>query len=117
MGRVTDVVDFKHIFKHLPDTNILMSSNLTIIEATNIYLKLMSKRREDIINHDLFEVFPESEESERATRVRYNIEKAALTGETQFFPTFRYDITNNAGIMRTQILEEQFHSYKGGRWF
>src|SRR5689334_2753855 len=98
-----DDINFQQVFRCSPDTDVLLSSDLKIIDATDAYLELISRKRDNIVGKSLFENFPESEESEQVEHLKRNLDDAVLTRKTQVFPTFRYDVTNQNGNMETRF--------------
>lgn len=100
---MTEDINYQRVFRSLPDTDVLLSSDLVVIDATDVYLESTSKQRDKIVGKGLFDNFPESEGSEGAERLQKNIKLAISTGKTQVFPTFRYDILDKNGNMEKRF--------------
>lgn len=56
------IVDFKNIFEILPGLYLILLPDLTIVGASDPYLKATLTKREEIVGKNLFDVFPDNPE-------------------------------------------------------
>jgi PAS domain S-box-containing protein len=86
-------MDFFKLFANVPGTMVVVSPDLIILAATDAYLKLTMRRREDIIGkHFLLEAFPDTQVSYEDNPVRKSLEKALKTKQPDFMDVIRYGI-------------------------
>ncbi|HEY7163014.1 MAG TPA: response regulator [Candidatus Binatia bacterium] len=52
--------DFRLLFESVPGLYLVLTPELTIVAVSDAYLKATMTRREDIVGHALFEVFPDN---------------------------------------------------------
>lgn len=79
----------------LPDTLVILSPELKILEATDYYLQATMQTREKLIGKDFLAMFPDNpteRESKNRQFLRDSLEKAISTKQTDHLPTIRYDI-------------------------
>ncbi|MFC5271166.1 PAS domain-containing protein [Adhaeribacter terreus] len=89
-------MDFFNLFANIPGTMVVVSPELKILAATDAYLKLTMRKREDIIGkHFLLEAFPDSQVSYEDNPVRKSLEKALQTKQTDYMDVIRYGITRS----------------------
>jgi PAS domain S-box-containing protein len=74
--------DFKPLFESSPGLYLILLPDLTIVAASDAYLKATMTKREDILDRGLFEVFPDNPEDDNATGVS-NL-KASLHAVLEF---------------------------------
>lgn len=90
-----DDADFKNIFENLPAAYLILSPDLRIVAATNIYLQLTKKVREDILHRKMLEVFPDDPKDPNATGVRnlrLSLESVIRTKKFHVMLTQKYNI-------------------------
>ncbi|WP_207423233.1 PAS domain-containing protein [Desertivirga brevis] len=104
-------IDFKHpgelrIFQSLPGNFLLLSSDLVIIGASNLYLQTTGKERETVIGKFLFDVFPQSPEwlPHQDGGIKQSLELVLKTNEEHSIPAMRFDIPSSDG----NVLEEKY---------
>lgn len=56
----SDNVDYKKLFECSPGLYLILSPDFTIQAVTNSYLKATMTRRENILGHNIFEIFPDN---------------------------------------------------------
>jgi signal transduction histidine kinase/HPt (histidine-containing phosphotransfer) domain-containing protein/FixJ family two-component response regulator len=61
--------DFKFLFESAPGLYLVLSPSLTIIAASDAYLRATKTRREEIIGRGIFDVFPDNPDDPAATGV------------------------------------------------
>jgi PAS domain S-box-containing protein len=91
-------MDFKQVFEHVPEAIVLISPDMKIMGATNVYLEITMRSREDIVGkHFLLEAFPEPSVSYEDNPVRISIERAIQTKTNNWLDVLRYDIARADG--------------------
>lgn len=104
--------DFKTWFQASPNAYVMLTPDFTIAWANDAYLKLISRRIEDIVDRTLFDAFPTDSsdiESEGEKRLRISIERALKTKMRDSLPQIRYAIAHKA-LDGTTIYEERYWS-------
>ncbi|MBD1395833.1 PAS domain-containing protein [Pontibacter sp. JH31] len=91
-------MDFKQVFEHVPEALVLISPDMKILGASNVYLETTMRSREDLLGkHFLLEAFPEPTVSYEDNPVRISIEKAIQTKKKEWLDVLRYDIARPDG--------------------
>lgn len=62
-------LDFKALFEAAPGLYLVLAPDLTILEASDAYLKATLTRRDEILGRHMFEVFPDNPNNPEATGV------------------------------------------------
>ena len=62
--------DFQALFQTTPGLYLVLAPNLTIVAVTDAYLHATMTKREDILGHGVFDVFPDNPDDPAATGVR-----------------------------------------------
>jgi signal transduction histidine kinase len=91
------VPDFQHLFESVPGLYLVLSSETPyeIVAVSNSYLCATMTKREEILRHSLFDVFPDNPSELGATgvhNVRASIEAVIRTGKPDIMPLQKYDI-------------------------
>ncbi|MBL7714068.1 MAG: response regulator [Bdellovibrionales bacterium] len=60
-------LDFKALFESAPDLYLVLAPDLTIVGASDAYLKATLVKREQVLGRPLFEVFPDNPDDPTAT--------------------------------------------------
>jgi len=63
-------LDFRSVFEASPALHLLLTSDLTIVAVTEAYLNATMTKREQIIDKNLFDIFPDNPDDATATGVR-----------------------------------------------
>lgn len=63
-------IDFRALFESAPGLYLVLTPDLTIVAASDAYLKATMTRRESIVGKGLFEVFPDNPDDPQATGTR-----------------------------------------------
>jgi PAS domain S-box-containing protein len=87
--------DFAAIFAALPTAYLVMSADLTIVEANPAYLGLLGRAREDLIGRYVFDAFPPSPDAldgDGLNPLQTSFERARDTGVPDHMPLFRYEV-------------------------
>jgi len=93
---------------HIPDTIAYLTPDLYFLDATDDYLSVMMKQRDEIIGKHVFEVFPDHEtaiNSVNRKKVRKCLEAAAETKQGQFLSALRYDMRKEDGVFGERYWE------------
>ncbi len=89
------VLDYKLLLKSLPGLYLILSSDFTIVEASDAYLQATLTKRENLIGRNVFEAFPENPETRTehgAANLRQSLEHVVMVGTPHNMPIQRYDI-------------------------
>jgi hypothetical protein len=90
------LLDFRTLFESAPGSFVVLTPDLRIVAATDVYLKATMTRREDIVGRELFEVFVENPDDPQAGRVveqlRRSFERVLRHRTAEALPVHRYDI-------------------------
>jgi PAS domain S-box-containing protein len=88
-------LDFQVIFESVPGHCLVLSTDFTILAASDMYLGTTMTAREEIVGHYVFDIFPDNPNDPNANGVRNlraSLEKVIKTGEMDDMPTQKYDI-------------------------
>ncbi len=98
MSDKTAALDFRQLFKTLPGLYIVAQANLTVVAATDEYLRETMIPREDLVGRNLFDAFPENPDDDTLGKgnIRSSIEKVFQTGKTDVLPIQKYDVRRPA---------------------
>ncbi len=61
--------DFRTLFESVPGLYLVLAADLTIVAASDAYLRATMTRREDVLGRRLFDVFPDNPDDPQATGV------------------------------------------------
>ena len=64
------VPDFRVLFEAAPGLYLILSTDFTIVGASDAYLAATMTRREEIVGRELFDVFPDNPDDPGATGTR-----------------------------------------------
>ena len=98
-----NLIDFKKLFTSLPESLVVLKNdppNFMMIAASDGYLEVTGKSREELLGKGLFEVFPDTSARARKTGkgdLQEMIEKCIKTGRSVHTGVIRYDIPNEKG--------------------
>jgi PAS domain S-box-containing protein len=96
-------VNFWAVFESAPDAYLLLAPDpphFTMVAANEARLRATLTRREDIIGHPLFEVFPDNPDDPAATGVRNllaSLDEVIRTGKPHRMAPQKYDIRTPGG--------------------
>src|SRR5947208_13930431 len=63
--------DFRTLFESATGRYLVLTSDLTIVAASDAYLHATVTKRAEVLGRELFDVFPDNPDDPRATGVRY----------------------------------------------
>ncbi|MFO3451224.1 diguanylate cyclase [Legionella pneumophila serogroup 1] len=93
--------DAKTILEAAPDLYLILSPQLTIVGASNAYLKATMVQREEILGRYLFDVFPDNPNDSTATGVnnlRHSLNRVLKEKVCDAMAIQKYDIRRPASI-------------------
>ena len=96
-GDVVGAEEYAAIFAALPTAYLVMSPDLTIVEANPAYLALLGRTRDDLIGRYVFDAFPPAPETlddTGANPLQLSFERARDTGLPDLMPLFRYQVAD-----------------------
>ncbi|MBF9252629.1 PAS domain-containing protein [Pontibacter sp. 172403-2] len=86
-------MDYSKLFKNIPEAIVVLSPEYKILEASDRYLQVTMRKREQIIGlHFLLEAYPDKEHSYEDNPVRKVLDKARQTKQTEYLDVIRYDL-------------------------
>jgi PAS domain S-box-containing protein len=86
-------MDYKKLFSHIPAAMVVLSPDYIILAATDEYLKITMRTREQIVGrHFLLEAFPDKELSYEENPVRASLDKALQSKQVVYLDVIRYDL-------------------------
>jgi PAS domain S-box-containing protein len=87
--------DHSLLFRASPYPYLVMSNDLTIIDANPAYLRAVGRTKEDIVGRYVFDAFPENPGDPDSTNIREvkaSLETAIATGRPHTTPFLRYAV-------------------------
>jgi PAS domain-containing protein len=66
-------LDFRKLFESSPGLYLVLDPQLTIVGASDAYLRATMTEREAIVGHNLYEIFPDNPESSEHARGSENL--------------------------------------------
>ncbi|QCR24654.1 PAS domain-containing protein [Pontibacter sp. SGAir0037] len=93
-------MDLYKFLVHLPDTVVLLSPELKVLEATDEYLRVTMRTREHLIGKDFLKEFPDNPDvpaSKNEKLLRNSLETVLRTKQTDYLDVLRYDIPRPGG--------------------
>ncbi|HTJ51387.1 MAG TPA: PAS domain-containing protein, partial [Cyclobacteriaceae bacterium] len=91
-------IDFKLLFESAPGLNLILNPDLTILAASNDYLKTFLTTREKIIGRRLLEIFPNnfnSHESTAESNLKSSLEFILKHGQNHSMPIQKHVIKHD----------------------
>jgi PAS domain S-box-containing protein len=88
-------VDYRRLFRGVPGELLVLSTELRIVDATETFLQMSGRRREEIVGRPLFEVFPDNPNDPDSTGVRNlrsSLERVLREGVMDVMAVQRYDV-------------------------
>jgi PAS domain S-box-containing protein len=89
-----DAADFRALFEGAPGLYLVLSPSFTIVGASDSYLRATSKRREELVNRNVFDVFPDNADPSRGPLggLRQSLERVLRNGVTDTMAVLKYDL-------------------------
>src|SRR5947209_3508099 len=92
--------DFRALFQAAPGLYLILTPDLTIVEASDAYLRVTLTQRQRIIGRALFDVFPDNPADLDATGVRNlraSLDRVLRFRRADAMPVQKYDIRRSDG--------------------
>jgi PAS domain S-box-containing protein len=89
------VPDFRTLFESAPALYLVVAPDLTIVAASDAYLRATKTKREEILGRGLFDVFPDNPKDPTASgvaRTRASMDRVRETRAPDTMPVQRHDI-------------------------
>lgn len=100
------MMDFVKLFENVPEALVVITPDYRILAATNNYLQITMRRREDILGlHFLLEAFPDKDLSYEENPVRKSLDKVLDTKKVDYLDVLRYDLTKPDGSYEERYWE------------
>lgn len=94
-------LQFRALFESLPGLYLVLKPDLTIVAASDAYLKATMTRRTQLLGKGIFEAFPDNPEDNEATGVsnlRSSLNRVIQTRQSDTMAIQKYDVRNSAGV-------------------
>ncbi|CAM2881946.1 diguanylate cyclase [Legionella anisa] len=90
--------DTKTILEAVPDLYLILSPQLNIVGASDVYLKTMMVKREEILGRYLFDVIPDDTSATRVKNLRYSLERVLKDKTCDAMAIQKYDVRRSASL-------------------
>ncbi|MES2356696.1 MAG: ATP-binding protein [Pseudomonadota bacterium] len=93
--------ELKSLFESLPGLYLVLSPDLKIVSVSDAYLKATLTTREDILDRNLFDVFPDNPDdpdTKAVLKMQTSIARAISTGMPDTMAISRYDVRRPDGV-------------------
>lgn len=108
-GTVTEPeIDYQRVFKTAPYPMAVLSPDFTILDVNDEYLTAAGRKREDVLGHSAFDLFPDRPDDPADTgprELRASLEAVLASGEREFVSLTRYDVEDPG---RPGVFEERY---------
>ena len=101
-------IDYQRVFKIAPCPTAVLSPDLTILDVNDEYLAAVGRKREDLLGHSPFDLFPDRPDDPADTGprdLRASLEEVLASGERQVVSLTRYDVEDPG---RPGVFEERY---------
>ncbi|MFG2459577.1 PP2C family protein-serine/threonine phosphatase [Streptomyces sp. NPDC048523] len=91
----TDSIDYPAVFQALPGMVALLTPDLVYADVNEEFLRTTGRRREQVVGHYLFDVFPDNPNEPASTGMRNlatSLRRVLETGERDSMALQRYDV-------------------------
>ncbi|MCD6019578.1 MAG: hypothetical protein K0S53_2699 [Bacteroidetes bacterium] len=92
---IPDKIDYKELFECSPGLYLILAPDFTIVAVTNAYLKATMTKRENIVGHGIFEIFPDNPKDLNAdgvSNLRASLNRVLKNKATDTMAIQKYDI-------------------------
>ena len=92
---------FQSLFESLPGLYLVLTPDLKIVAASDAYLKATMTKRENLIDRDLFDVFPDNPDDPAATgtsNLRKSLDRVRQTAAADTMAIQKYDVRRPDGV-------------------
>lgn len=107
MKKPTYEIDFTSLFETLPEQYVVfeVASGFTMIAASDSYLSVTGKAREEVVGKGLFDVFPDTSERARTTgkgELQTSLETVVTNKAPDSTGVIRYDLKDDEGVLQVR---------------
>ena len=98
-ARAMHIVDFRKLFEAMPGLYLVLAPDLTIVAASEAYLRATMTKRDEIIGRNVFDVFPDNPDDPMATGVsnlRASLERVLHRRQPDVITLQKYDVRRPA---------------------
>ncbi len=88
-------MDYKKLFSAIRESIVILSPDYKVLDATDTYLQVTMRKREELIGKDFLVEFPDNPDdtaSQNEKTLRKSLDTARQTKQVDHFPVMRYDI-------------------------
>lgn len=117
MENMKELINYKSLFESLPEQYVVIKANaptFTMIAASEQYLKVTNKTAEQVIQKDMFDVFPDTSEKARSTGkgdLQRSFERVIKLKQRDSTGIIRYDITDESGTLQVRYWQATHYPY------
>lgn len=90
-----DTIDFKKLFESSPGLYLILTPDFTIVAVTDAYLNATMTQRENILGHNIFEIFPDNPNdvnADGASNLRASLNNVLKNKVTDTMAIQKYDV-------------------------
>ena len=91
--------DHRRLFAQIPSAYLVMDVDLVIVDANEAYLRLLGRRREDLVGRWVFDAFPPTADAldeDGRNPLQVSFETVRDTGRTDVLPLYQYGVVDPA---------------------
>jgi PAS domain-containing protein len=88
-------IDYQRVFKIVPYPIAVLAPDLTILDVNDEYLTAAGRKREDLLGHSPFDLFPDRPDDPADTGprdIRASLQAVLASGERDVVSLTRYDV-------------------------
>jgi len=92
-------MDYQKLFRHIPETIVVVSPTYEILAATQAYLQVTMRSEEELIGQHFLMAFPDNPDSagsKNAALLRQSLDRALQSKQVDYLDVLRYDIARPA---------------------
>lgn len=92
-------MDYQKLFVHIPEAIVVLSPAYSILAASDKYLEVTLRTRDELIGKDFLKTFPDNpnvSESKNERLLRQSLDKALQSKKVDYLDVLRYDIPRPA---------------------
>lgn len=104
-NEIADITDFQFLFQSVPGLYLVLLPDLTISAVSDAYLEATMTKRNEIVNKNLFEVFPDNPndpEADGVSNLRSSLEKVIKYKRPHQMQIQKYDISRPDGVFEAR---------------
>lgn len=88
-------LDYKNLFESSPDLYLVLKPDFTIVAASDSYLRVTMLKREQVLDRNIFDVFPDNPDDpdvKASSHLRASFERVLKFKKPDYMPTQKYDV-------------------------